>query len=720
MKKLFTKKRLIISLGLLFLITAIPIISVISIITHPQNSLADVSPLPYYKSTTTVTMSDIVSKIGDSTYGSSTVVNLSDKTYFIPNKTSKEWNAFASNTPPYVSASTCPDDICEATNGENATNCPHDCSSIGSYCGDGVCSNSLVVVHHDPPLSIPEHQRVCTQKTRGWLWIPIVAVIALISDNTTYTTCRDVYNDVLVYDTEETKGEVWNATNTLQVSCEDDCARPSGTGCGVCGYDASGNICPNYCSNRALNFVNCVYESAVYVNPNATQLEMKDSPSSIAINNTPIKKYLTASEASAVTSIAGTTGFSYTIPPYYTCDFGDTTNNSSYLCPAGYVCSVTGGLKPGTTLTSLFNAAWLTTNHYTSADLEKPCDAGYFCPLGSYFEHICPYNTYSTGGAATCTGCPLGTGTGAMSTSADFCMPQPTTGSGACNSTMNPSNAPADCPDANQVATGNWNGKGDGKCTGQESMANDPLDCHCGDKVCDYGETYFSCMQDCYGFDNICGTSVSTYIASTSQWTTTKYQETNKADSYGNWVTNKACQYLNDNDVCGDGTCATSTEGYNTNLGKIVCPLDCHCGDGTCDSWLGETHASCPADCLCGNGKCDSTQGEYYSNCMLDCHCGDGKCETYDATPGESTDTYSENVSSCPGDCRCGDGICASDEKDSGSHPCPQDCDVSCNNNGECEPELGESKLGKCVDCGYRGTATPATGSGKTTLTAEQ
>lgn len=175
MKKFFNKKILIISLGLLFLITAIPIISVISIITHPQNSLADVTTGPYFKSTTTTTMSNIVSKVTDATIGTSTIVNRSDKTYFVPNKTSREWRAFASNTPPYVSVATCPDNVCQAENGETTTNCS-DCVDYmeGDYCGDGICKtypSTKVLVHYVPPQTGYYYTYICETHTNGWLWV---------------------------------------------------------------------------------------------------------------------------------------------------------------------------------------------------------------------------------------------------------------------------------------------------------------------------------------------------------------------------------------------------------------------------------------------------------------------------------------------------------------------------------------------------------------------
>lgn len=51
------------------------------------------------------------------------------------------------------------------------------------------------------------------------------------------------------------------------------------------------------------------------------------------------------------------------------------------------------------------------------------------------------------------------------------------------------------------------------------------------------------------------------------------------------------------NNVCGDGTCATSEIGY--------CPTDC--GSGNANS------------AVCGNGQCETTKGESASTCFSDC-----------------------------------------------------------------------------------------------------
>jgi len=56
------------------------------------------------------------------------------------------------------------------------------------------------------------------------------------------------------------------------------------------------------------------------------------------------------------------------------------------------------------------------------------------------------------------------------------------------------------------------------------------------------------------------------------------------------------------------------------------------CGDGVCNSAVGETCASCPADCGscggCGDGTCNAAGGETCSSCPADCgQCPAGECE---------------------------------------------------------------------------------------------
>ncbi|MBA7640098.1 hypothetical protein ES703_47763 [subsurface metagenome] len=83
-----------------------------------------------------------------------------------------------------------------------------------------------------------------------------------------------------------------------------------------------------------------------------------------------------------------------------------------------------------------------------------------------------------------------------------------------------------------------------------------------------------------------------------------------------------------------------------------TCPGDCTiadcCGNGTCDSAVGESTSNCPEDCgapskLCGNGTCDP--GECRSECTTDCAvadcCGIEGCNT----------VIGETAENCPKDC---------------------------------------------------------------------
>lgn len=94
------------------------------------------------------------------------------------------------------------------------------------------------------------------------------------------------------------------------------------------------------------------------------------------------------------------------------------------------------------------------------------------------------------------------------------------------------------------------------------------------------------------------------------------------------------------------------------------------CGDGTCESSLGESCANCETDCgsCCGNAMCEPAFDENCETCAEDCgvcppDCGDGTCE---AGEGESCAT-------CPSDCGgcCGDSVCDASESCSS---CPVDC----------------------------------------------
>lgn len=197
---------------------------------------------------------------------------------------------------------------------------------------------------------------------------------------------------------------------------------------------------------------------------------------------------------------------------------------------------------------------------------------------------------------------------------------------------------------------------------------------------------------------------------------------------------------------CGDGTC-------DSNENSLTCPPDCGgsgpgpgpnpvCGNNICEN--GETVENCPSDCstdTCGNYVCELTENPEV--CPTDCSddsCGNGVCED------------DETIGTCPDDCNdgsvCGDEICGFNEE------CSEDCsneiwcsdDVDndedgltdcedpdcsgvngcplsvCDNDGECEPERGETRSNCAVDCGVcdnNGECEPEYGENWTTCPSD-
>lgn len=142
--------------------------------------------------------------------------------------------------------------------------------------------------------------------------------------------------------------------------------------------------------------------------------------------------------------------------------------------------------------------------------------------------------------------------------------------------------------------------------------------------------------------------------------------------------------------VCGNGLCESAL-GETNSLCRADCPLAnvvaAFCGDSICQTT--ETATSCAADCAlrtatattptCGNRVCETALGESYRTCAEDCpapvlaaYCGDGTCNN-----GETSAT-------CTSDCRatitpvvtaiCGDRTCQTTES---TTSCPADCGES-------------------------------------------
>ncbi len=130
---------------------------------------------------------------------------------------------------------------------------------------------------------------------------------------------------------------------------------------------------------------------------------------------------------------------------------------------------------------------------------------------------------------------------------------------------------------------------------------------------------------------------------------------------------------------CGDGICAKPAESATS------CPQDCQvntgtpstpswtCGNGVCESGIGETPSSCPSDCgYCGDGLC--TGSETSISCRQDC--------PPTTNTGSSTGSGSGTGSGTGGSVGaiiCGNGVCDPGET---SSSCPQDCGTSSGSSG--------------------------------------
>ena len=573
------------------------------------------------------------------TNGIYSFINRCPATLFLGNKTSPEFNSFLDGSPACVEKNECGDGVCQSST-ENPTNCPDDCYRPSGYCGDGICqtnSGVQVWVSYNPPKESTYWDKTCREKTNRWIWVPIVNTVLVWTGNTSHMVCDDVKKTVKIYGGYVDGGEAYTVSDSSkQTECKQDCAPPPTLGCGTCGYNAEGELCPNNCGDKGYNLVNCSFKAAVSVT------ECKGGNPLIPLvknnNNSFLKKYFSVASALAYIDPtgAGTTEdcITYHTDAYWTCDNSD----DSSLCAAGYYCTNAGGLNTS------FCPSGKTCQMIT-------CPAGSFCPKGSSYPRYCPYNYYSNSGASSCIKCPTGTGTmtgGAAGVAS--CEPLNIANDGVCNTLEDPTNSPQDCPDnLSDSRQAGW--IGDGLCTGIETIANS-LDCSCGNGVCDASESDLLCIADCACLDNICDTG-----------------ETNKCAVGGVIRTNPGCSTLANVDRCGDGVCSAG-ESYNETLKKIVCKDDCSCGNRVCEPAIGETMSTCFRDCSCGNGICDGVDTRY--NCLQDCSCGNGTCDPQ----------YGENWRTCLTDCRCGNGIC-----DSSYGETPSNCYIDCSvcGNGVCE-----------------------------------
>ena len=591
------------------------------------------SQVMHFNRLSTGTGQKVLTSEKTNTNGVYSFINRCQATLFVGNKTSPEFDSFLSGAPACVERNECGDGVCQSST-ENTTNCPDDCYRPSGYCGDGICqtnSGVQVWVSYNPPQETTYWEKTCREKTSRWLWVPVVNLVLVLTGNSSHMVCDDVKKTVKVYGGYVDGGEAYTVSDpTKQTECKQDCSPPSTVGCGTCGYNANGDLCPNYCGDKGYNLTNCSFKAGTSVtdcregNPAIPLVKNND--------NLFLKKYF--SVASALANTAPQDCYTYTTDPYWGCDNSDDAS----LCPAGYYCTNAGGLKPS------FCPSGKTCQMIT-------CPAGSFCPKGSSYPRYCYYNYYSDAGASSCTKCPTGTGTmtgGAAGVAT--CEPLNIANDGVCNPLENPTNSPQDCPDNfSDSRQAGW--VGDGLCTGIETMANS-LDCSCGNGTCDANESDLLCIADCACLDNICDRG-----------------ETNKCTVGSVIQTNPGCSTLANADRCGDGICSTG-EGYNETLRKIVCRADCFCGNGVCEPAIGETMSTCFRDCSCGNGICDGTDTRY--NCLQDCSCGDRTCQPQ----------YGEHWSNCSTDCHCGNHTCESQYNETPSS-CSLDCSVC--GNGICE-----------------------------------
>jgi hypothetical protein len=178
------------------------------------------------------------------------IVNRSGKSYFAPNKTLPEFESFRNNAPNYVAVSVCGDGVCGE--GENIGNCdkedckgPDSLNNIG-YCGDTICGERVVCTTTPETITVSaaEKFKICDRSTFwGWLYSEVVVPAV---ENAYYflgvteraNFCASGQYTTSVLKCENVGSESWE-------TCPDDCVPTSSSGCGVCGYDGAGNLCPN-------------------------------------------------------------------------------------------------------------------------------------------------------------------------------------------------------------------------------------------------------------------------------------------------------------------------------------------------------------------------------------------------------------------------------------------------------------------------------------------
>jgi hypothetical protein len=296
---------------------------------------------------------------------------------------------------------------------------------------------------------------------------------------------------------------------------------------------------------------------------------------------------------------------------------------------------------------------------------------------------------------------------------------------------MNSSCIVAPCAEENEIPYFYANyGITESCCNGLVSIITDSKDANgrtiyyctkCGDGICNYPETNYSCRKDCInvtgctdsdGGSNIYvkGTAVTTNIKvgyyikegtdrcqNSRYYTNFGFRDVSSVLEYScntfgmidsnyvdcpNQCVDGACIQNDSQSICGNGICEHDEDMTN-------CRVDCCQKEGdvaptqmfTCCEGLtsiydmpdlqppcGEALNSNKKFCTkCGDGIC--TPPETRCNCQIDClknaACGNGRCEL-----------SFENSTSCPADCStCGDGYCAGPPYETAAS-CVWDCSV--------------------------------------------
>lgn len=287
---------------------------------------------------------------------------------------------------------------------------------------------------------------------------------------------------------------------------------------------------------------------------------------------------------------------------------------------------------------------------------------------------------------------------------------------------------------------GPWCGNGLCQEGEKASCSQDCAQPKCGNHSCEVGETAKSCAEDCdpktccaklgweCGYDHgICGGDCGK--CSSDKQCNDQENKCSPKPVCGNAVCEPGETYntcLEDCPKCGDDICSTQETSKS-------CPSDCtaYCPNLTCD--VDETAATCPLDCAtgaCGNGTCGA--GETTANCPQDCNitwkcittackepllacgkyescqklqtclsaCADDSCKQGCANKHQyAIPTYNTLVSCQNSLCEfsgCGNGTCGGVEN---GISCPKDCDtlpVVC---GNFSCQAGESSVGCPGDC---------------------